>query len=148
MVLTLYPYWHEGCWVFDDPAKNLTKEAFVLGISEMISRVLAIKGIPRPEVGFALSFAAEPFAGHDVVVDWQRPGDGPDEERRGNWYAGDVAGAWMEGWLCPALFEYFDEAPPRIFVGCEPLPEGVNPRWENPSREAMRYVGPEGPGVR
>jgi len=43
MVLTLYPYWHEGCWVFDDPAKNLTKEAFVLGISEMISRVLAVK---------------------------------------------------------------------------------------------------------
>jgi hypothetical protein len=148
MVMTLYPYWTGRCWVFDDPATNLAREAFVMGISEMISRVVAIKGIPRPEAGFALSFAAEPFAGHDVVVDWQRPGDHADEENAGNWYAGDVAGAWMEGWLCPALFKYFDEAPQRIFVGCEPLPEGVNPRWENPSREAMRYVGPGGPGVR
>ena len=148
MVMTLYPYWTGRCWVFDDPATNLAREAFVMGISEMISRVVAIKGIPRPEAGFALSFAAAPFAGHDVVVDGQRPGDHADEENAGNWYAGDVAGAWMEGWLCPALFKYFDEAPQRLFVRCEPLPEGVNPRWENPSSEAMRYVGPEGPGVR
>jgi len=145
--MTLYPYWTGHCWVFDDPATNLTGEAFVMGISEMISRLVAAKGIAAAEAGFSLSFAAEPFAGYDTVVDWQREGSHPDKERRGNWYAGEIAGRWMEGWLCPALFDYFPAAPPRIFVRCDPLPAGVNPRWENPAA-ARRYVGPEGPGAR
>jgi hypothetical protein len=27
----------------------------------------------------------------------------------------------MEGWLCPALFKYFTEAPPRLYARGEPL---------------------------
>ena len=27
----------------------------------------------------------------------------------------------MEGWLCPALFKYFDKAPREIFVKAEPI---------------------------
>ena len=27
----------------------------------------------------------------------------------------------MEGWLCPALFKYYSEPPPKIFVKAEPL---------------------------
>jgi hypothetical protein len=26
----------------------------------------------------------------------------------------------MEGWLCPALFKYFDKAPPELYVRAEP----------------------------
>ena len=145
MVMTLYPYWAGHCWVFDDPATNLTQEAFVMGISEMMSRLLSAKGIPEPERGFSLSFAAEPFDGYDTMVAWQREGDHSDGEIRGNWYAGTVAGQWMEGWLCPALFHYFEAAPERIFVRCDPLPAGVNPRWEKPAGGASRYVGPAEP---
>jgi hypothetical protein len=27
----------------------------------------------------------------------------------------------MEGWLCPALFRYFDEAPAELYVKAEAL---------------------------
>jgi hypothetical protein len=27
----------------------------------------------------------------------------------------------MEGWLCPALFKYFDRAPDRLYLRAEPL---------------------------
>jgi len=146
MAKTLYPYWAGHCWVFDDPATNLTREAFVMGISEMISRLVSAKGITTPRDGFSLSFDAEPFDGFDTVVDWQREGDHPEQKSRGNWYAGEIAGEWMEGWLCPALFEYFPAAPRRIFVRCEPLPAGVSPRWESSAGDGRRYVGPEDAG--
>ena len=29
----------------------------------------------------------------------------------------------MEGWLCPALFKYFDKAPSEIYVKAEPKTE-------------------------
>jgi hypothetical protein len=39
------------------------------------------------------------------------------------WRRGDSGGNWyyspqldMEGWLCPALFKYFPEAPKEIYV--------------------------------
>jgi hypothetical protein len=35
----------------------------------------------------------------------------------GWWYASNEPKA--EGWLCPALFRYFDEAPPEIYVEAE-----------------------------
>jgi len=37
----------------------------------------------------------------------------------GNWYRADEPP--MEGWLCPALFRYFDEAPPELYVKAEPI---------------------------
>jgi hypothetical protein len=45
-VLTLYPYLLDGtCWVFDDERTGLKEEAFVLGMTEMISRAVDGKGI-------------------------------------------------------------------------------------------------------
>jgi hypothetical protein len=127
-VLTLYPYLlNRSCWVFDDERTGLKEEAFVAGMSEMISRMVGIKRLPNAARGFALSFADRPFAGHDVEIRWLRA-----ESGGGNWYAGDVAGEAMEGWLCPALLLYFQEPPPRIFVRCEPLPTGVDPIWRPP----------------
>jgi hypothetical protein len=29
----------------------------------------------------------------------------------------------MEGWLCPALFKYFEEAPPELYVQADPVSE-------------------------
>ena len=39
------------------------------------------------------------------------------EEMGGNVYATDNPP--MEGWLCPALFRYFDKAPPELYVKAE-----------------------------
>ncbi|MFM7244390.1 MAG: DUF6717 family protein [Planctomycetaceae bacterium] len=127
LTLTLYPYWHDGCWVFDDARTGLKEEAFVLGVTDMITRMVASKGIPDASRGFALTFAAEPFAGHDSELRWTRP-----DPLGGNWYAGEIVGLRMEGWLCPALLLYFRDPPPRIFVRCDPLPAGVDPIWTPP----------------
>ena len=96
------PYKHLDMWVFDDPRVGLSQEPFVSGADAMIDRVVA--DIPRAERGFTLVFAATPFPGH---------GDG-------NWYRS--ADLDMEGWLCPALFRYFDEAPKHLYAQVKPLP--------------------------
>jgi hypothetical protein len=125
--LTLYPYRKDSCWVFDDARTGLKEEAFVLGATDMITRVVTSKAIPDAERGFALTFAAEPFDGHEVELRWLRP-----DPAGGNWYAGDVVGQPMEAWLCPALLLYFRTPPDRIFVHCEALPPGIEPIWSPP----------------
>lgn len=125
--LTLYPYFKDSCWVFDDARTGLKEEAFVLGATEMITEVVNDKSIPRAEQGFALTFAAASFTGHDVELRWLRA-----DPAGGNWYGGNVVGQRMEAWLCPALLLYFREPPPRLFVRCGPLPAGVDPIWTPP----------------
>jgi hypothetical protein len=44
----------------------------------------------------------------------------------------------MEGWLCPALLLYFEQAPQRIFIRCDPLPTGVNPIWTPQRGDTVR----------
>ena len=137
-ILTLYPYLYPGtaCWVFDDERTGLKEEAFVLGTSEMISRVVEHKKIPNAATGFLLSFSDQPFDGHDVERRWVRS-----EVGGGDWYEGDVLGEYMENWLCPALLLYFEKPPKRLYVRCEPLPAGVNPIWNPPpGEEGRRFV--------
>lgn len=127
--MTIYPYLKPGTktWVFDDERTGLKEEAFVLGMSEMITRLLSDKALPDPEKGFALTFSAKPFTDRpfDVELCWLTEANG------GNWYYGLVADRLMSGWLCPALLHYFDKAPPLIYVNALPLPAGVNPIWED-----------------
>ena len=106
------PYKHLDMWVFDDPRVGLSQEPFVSGADAMIDRVVA--DIPWAERGFTLVFAATPFPGHQYRLDWLRA-DGD-----GNWYRS--ADLDMEGWLCPALFRYFDEAPKHLYAQVKPLP--------------------------
>lgn len=136
--LTIHPYLHDECWVFDDERTGLKEEAFVLGATDMITRVVAAKGIPHAERGFALTFSGSPFAGHDVELRWLRS-----DPAGGDWYEGDVVGQRMEAWLCPALLLYFRSPPPRIFVCCDALPPGINPIWTPPAGAASRqFVKP------
>src|SRR5437879_2997809 len=96
----IYPYLVGSTWVFDDPRTGLKEEAFVLGMSEMISRLVGVKGIPQPEKGFTLHFSPEPFEGADAELKWMRSGDsevlpgkdGSASQIFGNWYKGTVAG--------------------------------------------------------
>jgi hypothetical protein len=105
------PYKHLGMWVFDDPRAGLVQEPFVSGMDSMIDR--AVADIPDAERGFAMVFAASAFPGYGFRLEWRR------EEASGNWYFSPELG--MEGWLCPALFRYFAEAPKEIFVQIKPL---------------------------
>jgi hypothetical protein len=146
--LTIYPYLHEDiCWVFDDQRTGLKEEAFVLGMTEIISRVVEAKAIPNAAVGFALTFGAEPFD-HDVELNWIPPNEAGVDSTPGigNWYRGSVFGEEMIGWLCPALFLYFAEAPKKIFAKAEPLPAGVDPIWHVDANDptARRFVSASG----
>jgi hypothetical protein len=148
-ILTIYPYLLDHTWVFDDAATGLKEEAFVLGMSAMISRFVEYKKIPSAALGFALQFSDEPFEGFDAHLDWGETGDsqtvpGQDGSASyfGNWYTGMVAGRKMTGWLCPALGLYFYNAPKRLFVKVEPLPAGVQPIWRisRDDAKAKRFV--------
>ena len=96
-------------WVFDDPAVGLVREPFVSGIDLMIDRLVA--EIPNAAAGFRLIFSPTPFPGYTVKLEWRRT------EYGGNWYYSPQYE--MEGWLCPALFKYFKEAPQEIYIRAE-----------------------------
>lgn len=144
MKSVLYPYLLGGTWVFDDERTGLKAEAFVMGMLEMIYRLIFTKGIQNADQGFQMTFSDEPFDGTDAELQWLRADD-PDQPMGGNWYGATVAGQYQEGWLCPALRLYFDSAPARLFVRADPLPEGVDPIWhvdlDDPRQR--RFMGPE-----
>ena len=104
----IFPYFHQGMWVFDDEDVGLNKEPFVAGADTVIERAIKAKEIPHADKGFRLIFSSGPFPGHDLKLDWLREEDG------GNWYRAEQFE--LDGWLCPALFRYFDEAPANIYA--------------------------------
>ena len=110
-IKVIQPYWANGTWVFDDVATGLKAEPFVQGIPEMIDRMVA--DIPEARKGFRLTFSADPFPGHEIVVERGEPRSG------GYWYHDPETG--RRGWLCPALFRYFREAPPKIYAQADPI---------------------------
>lgn len=105
-ILVIAPYWYNGTWVFDDNAVGLKREPFVGGVPEMIN--VLVKDIPSAKDGFRLTFSANPFPGHQYKLSWLR-GD-----RTGNFYKLDDPP--MEGWICPAMFRYYSEAPKTLYV--------------------------------
>ena len=110
-IMAIAPYWLKevGTWVFDDSEAGLCQEPFVSGVPEMIDHL--VKDIPNARNGFRLLFSAAPFPGYQKQLMWKR------EEMDGNWYASNEPP--MEGWLCPALFRYFERAPAELYVKAE-----------------------------
>jgi hypothetical protein len=100
------PYWWNGTWVFDDPTVGLVREPFVSGVPEMIDD--AVRDLPEAKLGFLALFSASPFPGAQLTLQRLR------EEMGGWWYGQPDTG--REGWLCPALFRYFQEAPAHLYV--------------------------------
>jgi len=111
-LFTIFPYYYYG-WVFDDETVGLIKEPFVLGVPEIIDMVLRQKGISEPEKGFKVIFSAHAFPQCDVIL------ERIEEEDEGNWYIWAKTG--LKGWLCPALFCYFEKAPDKLFVKVEDM---------------------------
>jgi hypothetical protein len=110
----IQPYWYLDMWVFDDPRVGLSAEPFVGGADTMIDRVTS--HITNAKLGFNMLFSGTPFPGYQFRLEWRR------EEGSGNVYYSEDLGA--EGWLCPALFRYFDERPGEIYVQVKPKAVG------------------------
>lgn len=102
----IHPYKHKGQWVFDDERVDLIKEPFISGADVIMDHFT--QNIPGAENGFTLLFSSAPFPGYAAMFERRR------EEYEGNWYYSPDLD--MEGWLCPALFKYFDQAPNRLYV--------------------------------
>ena len=115
-IFVIRPYLWNGTWVFDDPAVGLVKEPFVAGIPAMIER--ATGHIPDAARGFVAVFSADFFPDAQIVLERARAEGG------GTWYRWPETG--QEGWLCPALFRYFDAAPERLYVQVKPAPAATN----------------------
>lgn len=71
-MLTIFPYRHDGLWVFDDDTTGLQREPFVSGADAMIDAVIEEKGIPNAAGGFALTFSGTPFPDYDAELQWLR----------------------------------------------------------------------------
>lgn len=80
-----------------------------MGIPDMINDLVG--DIPDARQGFRLLFSPSPFPGFQRRIEWVR------DDMEGNWYRADEPP--MEGWLCPALFKYFDKAPRELYVRAE-----------------------------
>ena len=114
-LFVIAPYNYEGLWVFDDARVGLEQEPFVGGADTMIDALVA--DIPNADQGFRIVFSASEFPGYTQKLDWVRP------ELSGNVYRSEGLG--MEGWLCPALFKYFQEAPREIYLKVEAKSSGT-----------------------
>lgn len=104
----IHPYWSNGQLVFDDEATGLVGEPFVAGADTALALIAEAEQVQGRRRGFTVVFSDEPFPGHHAVLERQ------EEEAKGNWY-------WCErvktrGWLCPALFHYFETAPDSIYI--------------------------------
>jgi len=109
-LIVIMPYRHAGTWVFDDPSAKLVREPFVAGVPEMID--VLVSKIPDATNGFRLLFSAKPFPGYQKKLMWLRGDMG------GNYYKMDDPP--MEGWICPAMFRYYQTAPKELYVKAEP----------------------------
>jgi len=95
-------------WAFDDPNVGLVQEPFVSGADEIISEIVQAENIDPENV--SLIFSTNPFPSSNLILTWVR------EDCGGNWYRTAINGKEMEGWLCPALFKYFSDAPEKLYV--------------------------------
>ena len=105
-IMVIMPYKWNGVWVFDDENTGLEREPFVSGADDIID--VMVEQVENAESGFILTFSHLPFPGHDLELIRQH------EESGGWWYHSPVLD--MDGWLCPALFLYYDEAPLRLYA--------------------------------
>ena len=126
----IFPFKDNGVWMFDDERKQLVREPFVCGIPEMVD--LLVADIEDADGGFALYFSDRRFPGYRLKVDLVAP------EAGGNWYKLTVDGTEMKGWLCPALFKFFETAPATIYAKAEAI---KNRGRNKPSARKARLAG-------
>lgn len=105
-MIRLTCYWANGTWNFDDASKGLVCEPFVCGVDKIITFLAKAKGVSAIHGDqVILTFSVHPFPGHQGVFKRGEP------EAGGCWYSFGLT----KGWLCPALFCYFDEPPENIY---------------------------------
>jgi len=109
--MTIKPYFHDGAWVFDDPNNGLIKEPFIAGADQFMDDMTT--NIKNAKDGFVLIFSSVPFPGNQFMFYRKNP------EAGGVWYESKIFE--HSGWLCPAMFKYFDSSPEIIYAQVKEL---------------------------
>jgi len=117
-IMIIKPYF-DGTWVFDDESVGLIKQPFVCGVPVLIDYL--VQDIPDAKDGFNMYFSGQEFPGYQAMC-VRKVESG--SECGGTTYSIQIedkeSGVFeLEGWLCPALFKYFDEAPEKLYVKAE-----------------------------
>ena len=107
----IHPYKDEGIWMFDDESVGLVREPFVGGTERILDAVVHGLCLADAENGMTMIFSDQNFPGSNAEWIWE---EGDNFDGGGNWYRLKPTG--MMGWLCPALFKYFDKAPKNIYL--------------------------------
>lgn len=107
-IRAIHPYWDKGLLVFDDEAVGLVKEPFVANADYILGFLAAANGVVNWKKGFTVVFSDRAFPAYHAHLTHVR------EEQGGNWYRSETLGE--EGWLCPALYKYFDVAPQNLYL--------------------------------
>lgn len=108
--------WKEGAnWIFDDPARGLVREPFVLGIPEMIDEIVELLGLTGEKVKFI--FSKNEFPQYHAYIEKTRDEAGSAWYKVGKSNIGELSD--NEGWLCPATLLYFEAMPDRIYLRIE-----------------------------
>lgn len=105
-LLSIHIYRYNNLWVFDDPDVGLVKEPFISGIDTMISHYVNL--LQLDECGFTVIFSTSPFPEYHTELQWDY------HSMDGNWYRSVELD--FSGWLCPAMYLYFNDAPDKLFI--------------------------------
>lgn len=108
MALKLQIYKENGIWIFDDPSKNIEKEPFVGGFSELIDFILKEKGVcAGSHRGIDIEFSLEKESADMVEIKKV-------ENIDNDWALYEYKE--MQGTLCPVSLRYFGHHPDSFFV--------------------------------
>ena len=106
-VNVIHPYRTKyGTWVYDDPDVPVSAEAFVMGSSELIDKVVGTDCN-----SFTAYISAQPLPNPTVIL------DNIDDQMEGDlqgWY--EWRGNGHRNWLCGHVTDYFVGYPKTIYV--------------------------------
>ena len=118
-IMIIEPYWKYGTWCFTDDSVGLKDEPFVAGIPELINAGIKQTdlNLRKCEKGFRIIFSKDEFPEYTIRLELLED----DTITSGGWYKSIINGTGYTGWLCPALFKYFEDLPQEIYAKFEYL---------------------------
>ena len=105
-IFVIQPFRKYGTWIFNDDARGLVEEPFVIGMPQILDRIINDINCNQ----FTALFSEIEIPEYDVLLEK----DNTKINAMGTWYKCEKIG--MSGWLCPALNIYFPQSPDKIYI--------------------------------
>lgn len=130
-------YMYNQNWVFDEPGV-CEKEPFVMGSTNIITRIARDSGIKNPKKRtLILTFDDKPFNEYQCRLGWTHASE------NGNWYYCKEKD--MSGWLCPMLLYYFKDPPKELYFRVDDGGEAPKIKYKTEDKFSIADVALEKP---